>query len=112
MSPLLGAVFETWVSGSIRKQCSFLDVQPNFYHWRTNGGAEVDLVLERDGFLYPIEIKCKINLTGHDLRGIRAFRETYPKKVKTAFLVYAGNEAFQMTDFCYAIPWHLDLTWG
>ena len=27
------------------------------YHWRTYGGAEVDIIIEYDGRFYPIEVK-------------------------------------------------------
>ncbi|MBI3232046.1 MAG: DUF4143 domain-containing protein [Candidatus Doudnabacteria bacterium] len=54
ISPKLGAVFETWAVNHIHQQCATLSVPPNSYHWRTSGGAEVDLILERDGKLYPI----------------------------------------------------------
>jgi hypothetical protein len=70
-SPLLGPVFETWVVNNVHRQFSKLDVQPAAYHWRTAGGAEVDLVLERDGKLYPVEVKCKTKLSRRDTRGLR-----------------------------------------
>ncbi|KKT72624.1 MAG: hypothetical protein UW70_C0105G0007, partial [Candidatus Peregrinibacteria bacterium GW2011_GWA2_44_7] len=56
--PLLGAIFETAVLGEIRKLASLLATKPNFYHWRASSGAEVDLILERDGKFFPIEIKA------------------------------------------------------
>ncbi len=45
--PLWGALFETAVVNEIRKQASFLPSFPNIYHWRSHGGAECDLLLER-----------------------------------------------------------------
>ena len=52
--------------------------EPQLYHWRTNGGAEIDLLLEIDNIFYPIEIKCKAQLSKHDTAGIMAFIATYP----------------------------------
>jgi len=55
--PLQGALFETAVVADVRKQCATLSPRPTLWHWRSHGGAEVDLVLERDGRLFPVEIK-------------------------------------------------------
>ncbi|MBM4370162.1 MAG: ATP-binding protein, partial [Deltaproteobacteria bacterium] len=74
VSPLFGRLFETWVVGEVRKALSLLATPPAMYHWRTAGGAEVDLVLERDGRLFPLEIKAGSRLDGHALQGLRAFR--------------------------------------
>lgn len=84
-----------------------LDAPPSAYHWRTGGGAEVDLVLERDGRLYPNEVKCKSNVTGHDTRGLRAFRDTYPHSdVMAGLIVYAGRECYRVDRHTIALPWN------
>ncbi len=90
----------------ILRQTITLKMPPQAYHWRTGGGAEVDLILDRDGKLYPIEIKCKTNLTKHDTRGLRAFRETYKKKqVMTGLIVYAGKDCYRLDNNTIALPW-------
>ncbi|MBW2257908.1 MAG: ATP-binding protein [Deltaproteobacteria bacterium] len=105
-SPLLGPLFETWAVNDVLRQCINLDVPPQAYHWRTAGGAEVDLVLERDGCLYPIEVKYKSNLTGHDTRGLRAFRETYAGgQVMQGLIIHAGTECYRLDAHTLAIPW-------
>lgn len=107
-SPKLGAIFETWVINYIHQQFATLPVPPNAYHWRTAGGAEVDLILEWNGRLYPIEVKCKTNLTKGDLRGLQAFRATYPQSdIMTGLVVYAGEEPYRLDEHTIAIPWSL-----
>jgi hypothetical protein len=107
-SPRLGALFETWAVNYIHQQFSTLSVPPNAYHWRTSGGAEVDLILERAGKLYPIEMKCKTVLTRGDLSGLRAFRETYPKQeIMPALVIYAGTEIYKLDEQTIALPWNL-----
>ena len=106
-SPLLGAIFETWVVNAVHHQFVTLAVPPIAYHWRTVGGAEVDIVLERDGRLYPIEVKCKTHLNGHDTRGLRAFRETYgPERVMPGLIVYAGEGCYRVNPHTTALPWN------
>lgn len=105
-NPQLGAVFESWAVGSVKRHATRLGVPPALYHWRTNGGAEVDVVLERDGALFPIEVKCKSKLSLHDARGIRAFGETYGQNaVKTGVIIYAGIECYVVSDHAIALPW-------
>ena len=105
-SPSLGALFETFVLNGLLAQADVMPMPPQAWHWRTVGGAEVDLVLERDGKLYPIEIRCKTQLTRHDTRGIRAFRETYGGKVQPGVIVYAGKETYRLSDCAVAVPWN------
>lgn len=76
--PLLGSLFETHVAMDIHRQFQHLDMAPQVYHWRTHGGAEIDLLFERDGIFWPIEIKCTTRITTTDTRSIAAFRDTYP----------------------------------
>lgn len=70
------------------------------------GGAEVDLILEKNAKLYPIEIKCKTNLSKGDLSGLNAFRKTYTKhNIQTALVIYAGSEIYSLDPNTIAIPW-------
>lgn len=105
-SPLRGAMFETFVANEIRKQLFQVSETAGQYHWRTGGGAEVDNVVEMNGLLHPIEVKCKDHLDPYDLRGIRAFRETYGEKVASGAIVYAGHETYNLDDQTLAIPWN------
>ncbi len=107
ISPQLGAIFETWVVNHIHQQFVHLSVPPNSYHWRTNGGAEVDLILERDGKLYPIEIKCKTNPNRSDVSGLTAFRKTYPsRQIMPGLVIHAGSECYFLDDNTIAFPWN------
>lgn len=106
--PLLGALFETFCFAIIRTLATILPTAPLLYHWRTGAGAEVDLILELDDKLYPIEMKCKTNLTKHDTRGIQAFRQTYPhKKIMPGLILYAGTMCYRVSEDVVAVPWHV-----
>ena len=106
-SRLLGPLFETWAVNHILRQFLNLTLAPQLYHWRSTGGAEVDLLLERDGTFYPIEIKCKTNLTKRDTLGIRAFRQTYPGlSIATGLIIYAGTVCRRVDNHAIALPWN------
>lgn len=105
--PYLGALFETFIMNMISRFAESLPLAPHFYHWRTNGGAEVDLLLELNGSLYPIEIKCKTSLSKNDARGITALRATFPHvDIKPGLVIYAGNELYPITEHVFAFPWN------
>ena len=59
-SPLWGALFETCGVNEIQKQVALPGGGIHVYHRRSHGGAEVDLLIEKDSVLYPIEIKAII----------------------------------------------------
>lgn len=106
VNPKLGSIFETWVVNYIHQQFASISVPPNSYHWRTAAGAEVDLILEKNGMLFPIECKCKTNLSASDLNGLKALRNTY-NHVQTALIVYAGSEVYKLDPHTIAIPWNM-----
>ena len=44
----------------------------------------------------------------YDIRGITAFRETYPKlRIANGVVIYAGDECYRITEDTIAVPWNL-----
>ena len=106
--PLLGPLFETHVVLDIHRKFHCLTMPPQVYHWRTLAGAEVDLLLERDGIFWPVEIKSSTRITRADARGITAFRETYPAlRHGPGIIVAPVEEVFQLRDEVLVIPYDL-----
>lgn len=104
--PYTGALFETAMVHEIRKQCARLSGGA-FYHWRSSGGAEVDLLLERDGVFHPFEFKLKSNPSPSDASGITAFRAAYPQlKVGAGAILCGTILPFWVTKEVAALPWN------
>jgi predicted AAA+ superfamily ATPase len=106
--PLLGALFETLVVSEVRKQSGTMPAPPQLFHWRAHSGAEVDLLLERDGKLFPLEIKMTSNPSGYDVRPMNTLRKTLPPgTVAPGLLVCCIESPRQLNDAGdTAIPWH------
>lgn len=105
--PNLGHLFESYCVNMIATLCSTLSPAPKLYHWRTNGGAEVDLILEYNGTLYPIEFKCKTSVTARDAKGILSFHATYPQsQIAPGLILYTGDYPLHITEQCIALPWN------
>ncbi|MBI5413994.1 ATP-binding protein [Candidatus Peregrinibacteria bacterium] len=104
--PLWGPLFETAVAAEIRKHSSFLALPPNIYHWRSHGGAEVDILLEKDGRYFPIEVKASTRPTRGDTLGIEFFRKTYPHlNIAPGLIISPAEKKIPLSEKNYALPW-------
>jgi predicted AAA+ superfamily ATPase len=70
--PIRGASWETFVLEDLLRRESITHPHSQPHFWRTAGGAEVDLLLERADGLHAIEIKTAKATSAHLARGLRA----------------------------------------
>ncbi len=106
--PLFGPLFETAMVCELIKQATTFATRPAFYHWRAAGGAEVDLVLERDDVLFPIEIKLTAAPSHRHASGIAAFRAAHThRQIGRGALICAVDTPRWLTNDTLAIPWNL-----
>jgi len=106
--PLLGALFENLVVSDIRKQNFLIPTPARMYHFRTYSGLECDLILERDGKFFPIEIKAKTRPKFKDISGIKAFRETHPHlNIQKGLIIAPTNEKYAITENDFVIPYDI-----
>lgn len=74
-----GLLFEQWFIQEVFRLNAYYQKDWKLFFWRTSHGAEVDLMIERgQKLLCAIECKYKSRLSGSDLSGIRAFKQTHP----------------------------------
>ncbi len=69
---MAGALWECHVVGELVKSYTHRGLQAPLWFWRTKEGKEVDVLLEEDGGLHPVEIKLSAMPSRRDLRGIDA----------------------------------------
>jgi predicted AAA+ superfamily ATPase len=75
--PSMGASWEGMVIGEIASQLNARGIMAEFSHYRTAGGAEVDLVLDGDFGLVAVEIKHASAIGQRDLKSLDAFVREY-----------------------------------
>jgi predicted AAA+ superfamily ATPase len=63
-----GAIFETYTVSEILKSYWHNGVSPAIYFYRDKDKREIDIILEENGKLYPLEIKQKTNPTVDDIK--------------------------------------------
>ena len=74
-----GRLFEQWVVLECVRKIEYQRSEARLFYWRTNNGAEVDLLVEVHGRLrLAVEIKAKRQVSGADLSGLRSFAHAHP----------------------------------
>jgi uncharacterized protein len=75
-----GEAFEHFVIKEIIHLSKYLENDYRFSFYRTNAGAEVDLIIKKpNGEIFAIEIKSTNNPSLKDLKGLTSFSELEPK---------------------------------
>jgi len=74
-------------------------------YWRTTTGEEVDLVIETEGKVLPIEIKSGSKPRVKDAANLIAFQKEYGADARTGLLLYDGAAIEWLTPTVLAAPW-------
>jgi uncharacterized protein len=75
------------------------------HYWRTASGEEVDLVIEADKSLIPIEIKATRKPRVRDVATLRSFRAEYEGQARAGLLLHDGDMLDWITPDVLAVPW-------
>lgn len=102
-SILRGRLFEQFIVLETYRLLKYLRSEARIYYWRTNTGAEVDLVIEKHGKLHAaFEIKSKKRIGGNDFSGFRSFSTDNPKV--PCFIVCDAEEPYK-EGAVEVLPW-------
>jgi len=97
--PMAGAIMETAVVAELTKAYLHSGDEPRLAFWRTARGSEVDIVVEDQLRLYPIEVKASATPRPEMTRGIAELARTLAAtkaqglrpSVQPGYVVYAGD---------------------
>jgi predicted AAA+ superfamily ATPase len=104
-SSVLGRALENFVVTELRKQSSWSKTKPQLFHFRTQSGQEVDVVMEdAGGRLVGVEVKASATVTGGDFKGLHALREMTGNRLTRGIVLYAGAEAVSFGSDLFALP--------
>ena len=105
MKTQAGVLFEQWVFLELRRRMEYMPNQGwSIYYWRTSTGVEVDLVLERNDRLIPIEVKYSTTPQRSDVRHLRSFMKDYT--CDKGFLIGRFANIQKLDDGIFAVPWN------
>jgi uncharacterized protein len=92
VAPARGALIETFIVNELAKQATWSEAQVRLHHWRISGGAEVDVVLEReDGQIVGIESKARDTVTADDFQGLAALRDQVGDQFRQGIVLHTGK---------------------
>jgi hypothetical protein len=102
--PMGGTIFETAVVSEIVKYYWNRGVEPQVYFWRTATGTEVDVVVESEGRLIPLEVKLSATPSPAMARGIEAFRRDMGDRAAKGYVVHPGDVRLPLGPDAAALP--------
>jgi predicted AAA+ superfamily ATPase len=101
--PRRGASFEGLVIEELIAWASEHAVRSEAYYWRTQAGAEVDLLLVHGRRLVPIEVKLGASIDPRSIRGLKHCMADLG--AKRGFVVYTGDERRKVAPSIELLPW-------
>lgn len=90
--PLRGQIFETFVISELRKWFLNRGAPALFHFWRDSNGNEVDLLIEADGGLMPVEIKSGQTLNRDFFVGLERWVALAGTLARAPTLIYGGDD--------------------
>jgi predicted AAA+ superfamily ATPase len=91
VSAMSGAFFETYVVSEIYKSYLNAGKRPPLFYYRDTDGKEIDLIIEQNDVLYPIEVKKSGTPKADAIRHFKALEKT-GKRMGTGNLICVSRE--------------------
>ncbi len=100
-----GANEENFVAMEIIKQLGWTPARVRPYHFRTELGQEVDLVLEdAAGRIVGVETKAAASVDARDLKGLKALAEIGGDRFVRGIVLYLGKNVVPFDKHLHALP--------
>jgi predicted AAA+ superfamily ATPase len=100
-----GRLFETYLIEEVIRHNDYLERGFRFFYWRDKNGLEVDMIIARSAAkpVAAVEIKSSNDPQDHDLEGLIAFAEDYPKVPLYCFC--HTPRAYDLPSGVRVLPW-------
>ncbi|MCL4561440.1 MAG: ATP-binding protein [Chloroflexi bacterium] len=89
--PMGGAIFENLIVSDLYKIYLHRGEVPALYFWRTASGAEVDLVIDLQHELIPLEIKLSETARPEMAKELIGFQHVFKEKARPGYVIYPGK---------------------
>lgn len=100
---MAGAFFESWCVAEILKSYVNAGETPNFYYYRDKDKNEIDLVIERNGKIYPVEFKKAATVSKADIKHFNKLADL-KTPVGTGTLISLYPDSILIKDSVKTIP--------
>jgi predicted AAA+ superfamily ATPase len=102
--PMGGAIFENLVVAELFKIYTHRGEEPALYFWRTSVGSEVDIVIETQDQLVPIEIKQSETPRPEMAKEIINFQKDFEKKAGRGYVIHPGSMTLPLGKRVVTLP--------
>jgi len=100
---LSGPMLETWIFGEILKSFLHRGLRAPFYFYRDKDLKEIDLLIVRDGTIYPLEFKKTASPSRHDIAKFDLLKK-FNKPVGSGGIICLVEDSIPLTENHHAIP--------
>ncbi len=111
---LSGQFFETYAFGEVYKSFINAGARPALFFFRNNDRKEIDLLLEQDGTLYPIEVKKTASPSHKDERNLGALDPVagdapdelaaFKREIGMGSILCMTQDTYPLSDRSWAYP--------
>ena len=98
-----GSSFEGLVIEELAAMAGQQLVRPELFFWRTQAGAEVDLLIRDGRRVLPVEIKLGAAVDHHGIAGLRQCMKDLG--LKRGWVITSGNERRKLAPGIDLVPW-------
>lgn len=103
-----GAFFETFIVMEVMKSFTNAGIEPPLYFYRDSDGKEIDLLIDMNGAVYPIEIKATATPSTKDTRNLMAAGSIKGRQIMDGTIICNCQSPTPITDTVTAIPyWYI-----
>lgn len=99
-----GPLFENFIINEVLKNHLNVNLRPSHYFWQAAGAHEIDLLLDRGGQLFPIEIKSGRTISTAFFNGLAYFQKASGVSTQNSYLIYGGQEV-QQRSYAQVLGW-------
>ncbi|HEX2643304.1 MAG TPA: ATP-binding protein [Thermoanaerobaculia bacterium] len=102
---LLGPLLESFVLMEIRKQVGWSQTAPSLFHYRTQTGQEIDLLMEDNaGRIVGVEVKASASVQERDVRALHDLAGALGKRFVRGVVLYLGENVVPFSEKVSAVP--------
>ena len=102
---LVGPVLESFVVLEAVKQAGWSQTRPRLYHYRTQTGQEIDLLLEdAAGRVAAVEVKSSAAVQAKDIAPMADLAEALGPRFVRGVVLYTGEKAVPFSEKIVALP--------
>jgi uncharacterized protein len=109
--PLRGNLYENFIIADIMKSAQNKGIRPELFFFRDSHGNEVDLLIREKGAMTPVEIKSSATFSPDFTKSIERFAALSVKGIAPGFVLYNGEQTFNVRGIRILNPWLMDDTW-